>query len=68
MFVGLMIAEHDLAAAALDALSHRTERRERILTTMLSSISDFAGNIGGRVPVCGSSSLPPVPAMPRRGQ
>ena len=36
------ITERKRAADALEELSRRTERRERILTTTLSSISDFA--------------------------
>jgi PAS domain S-box-containing protein len=36
------ITERRLAAEALADLSRRTERRERMLSTMLSSISDFA--------------------------
>jgi len=36
------ITDRKQAAEALEGLSQRTERRERMLTTMLSSISDFA--------------------------
>ena len=36
------ITERKRAEQALDALSRRSEQRERILTTTLSSISDFA--------------------------
>jgi two-component system, sensor histidine kinase and response regulator len=36
------VTERKIAAQAFEELSRRTERRERILTTTLSSISDFA--------------------------
>jgi PAS domain-containing protein len=36
------ITDRKRAAEALEELSQRTERRERMLTTTLSSISDFA--------------------------
>jgi two-component system, cell cycle sensor histidine kinase and response regulator CckA len=36
------VSERKLAAAALEALSLKTERRERMLTTILASLHDFA--------------------------
>lgn len=38
----LNITESKLAAAALDELSQKTDRRERMLTTMLANLHDFA--------------------------
>ncbi|MEO8271439.1 MAG: PAS domain-containing protein, partial [Aureliella sp.] len=38
----LNITDRKLAAAAFEALSEKTDRRERMLTTMLSNLQDFA--------------------------